>query len=69
MPYHSDENGKRARELVERFADAGTPTQYVMGYFFGRPVGTVPVFGAGSMEQLKDTIYAAEHPPDPGIKL
>jgi aryl-alcohol dehydrogenase-like predicted oxidoreductase len=69
MPYHSKENERRAKELAQRFREAKTPAQYVMGYFFGRPFGAVPVFGAGSMEQLKDTIYAAEHPLAPGIWL
>jgi aryl-alcohol dehydrogenase-like predicted oxidoreductase len=69
MPYHTEENMRRAKELTGKFADAKTPMQYVLGYFLGRSFGVIPVFAARDMTQLKDTLYAAEHPLDPGIKL
>ena len=69
MPYHTPENERRAKELAAKFADARTPMQYVLGYFTNRPFQVIPAFSVSSMEQLKDTIYAAEHPLDPEIRL
>ena len=69
MPYHTAENEKRAKELAEKFADAKTPMQYVLGYFTNRPFQVIPAFSVSNMAQLKDTIYAAEHTLDPQIKL
>jgi aryl-alcohol dehydrogenase-like predicted oxidoreductase len=69
MPYHTAENEKRAKEMASKFADAKTPMQYVLGYFTNRPFQVIPAFSVSSMAQLKDTIYAAEHPLDPQIKL
>jgi aryl-alcohol dehydrogenase-like predicted oxidoreductase len=67
--YHCKENEKRAKEMAEMFADAKTPMQYVLGYFTNRPFQVIPAFSVSSMEQLKDTILAAEHPLDPKIRL
>ena len=67
--YHSEQNEKRAKDMAEMFADVKTPMQYVLGYFTNRPFQVIPAFSVSSMEQLKDTVYAAEHPLDPKIRL
>lgn len=69
MPYHTEENERRAKELARRFKDAKTPMQYVLGYFANRPFQVIPAFGASNMQQLKDTLYAIENPLRPDIEL
>ncbi len=67
--YHTQENVKRANELKNRFKDAKSPMQYVLGYLLNMSIQTIPIFTSGSKVQLKDTLYAAEHPLNPEISF
>ncbi len=67
--YNTEENIKRAKELREKFIEAKTPMQYVLGYLLNQNIQTIPIFTSSSEDQLKDTLYAAENLLNPEIIL
>jgi len=64
----SPENEARLRRVRQLAADSGLSiTQIVLGYLTGQPFPTFPIIGCRTLEQLRDSLTAADIRLEPGL--
>lgn len=59
--YLNPQTEQRFRQLTKLSQETGlTVTQIVLGYLLSQPFPTIPIFSSHSLDQLKDTLTAAD---------
>lgn len=66
--YNTNTNIDRGEHIKSLIGKNISVTQYVIGYLMHQPLQTIPIIGSRTIEQLQDSIHAANNPIDPGFE-